>query len=239
MVRQPRRVAGKLSEPVIRDIADSIVTGEIEPGQALPPESVICEEFGVSRTVVRESLQRLAEKGLLSAQQGRGTIVTERSQWNLLDPVVLAAMVAHDDSLGILDEVALIRASLESEMAAAVAASASTVVVEELRARLDAQHAAVKKRQKFRDADLAFHQAIIDASGNRLGRAIARRLVGEALTSDRFHGDVDDTVVVATLDEHEAILEAIAARDPERARELMKSHVDIAWQRRRRPRASA
>ena len=59
---------------------------------ALPPEGVLCAQYAVSRTVVREATMALIEKGLVESQQGRGTIVRSRDHWNLLDPLVLGAL---------------------------------------------------------------------------------------------------------------------------------------------------
>ena len=119
--KERRIPAERLGISVVRDLVDSIVSGTAKPGETLPPEALLAAEFAVSRTVIRESIKRVEEKGLIQVEQGRGTIVSPTSNWNMLDPDVLDAMIAHDDSLGILDEVVSVRAGLEAEIAAAAA----------------------------------------------------------------------------------------------------------------------
>ncbi|WP_207211738.1 GntR family transcriptional regulator [Promicromonospora panici] len=70
-----------------------VVTEKYAPGTALPTAAVLCETFTVSRTVIREALTALAEKGLVAARQGWGTVVLDRESWRLLDPMVLRAPV--------------------------------------------------------------------------------------------------------------------------------------------------
>ena len=83
----------------------------------LPTEPALCEEFGFSRTVIREGLKLLEERGLVRVEQGRGTTVQPRSSWNLLDPVVLQIALEYDDDLSLLDDLISIRRVLEREMA--------------------------------------------------------------------------------------------------------------------------
>ena len=77
----------------------------------------------MSRTVIRESVKRIEEKGLVTVAQGRGTQAQPSTSWNILDPVVLSALVENDSSLGVLDELATVRSALEGSMSAEVAAA--------------------------------------------------------------------------------------------------------------------
>src|SRR3954471_18596206 len=113
---------GHLGVAVVRDLVQAIVTGSVAPGEILPPEATLSQQFAVSRTVIRESVKRLQEKGLVTVSQGRGTIVNEPSQWNVLDPDVLSTLVDHDETLVVLDELAIVRGSLEATMARAASA---------------------------------------------------------------------------------------------------------------------
>src|SRR6187399_1542405 len=84
--------AARLGVAVVHDLVTAIVTGEVPAGQSLPPEGVLSQTFGVSRTVIRESVKRIEEKGLVNIAQGRGTEVLPSDSWNVLDPVVLSAL---------------------------------------------------------------------------------------------------------------------------------------------------
>ena len=233
--KAPRIPAERLGIGVVRDLVDSIVSGAAKPGETLPPEALLAAEFAVSRTVIRESIKRVEEKGLIQVEQGRGTIVSPTNNWNVLDPDVLDAMIAHDDSLGILDEVVSVRALLESEMAAAAAAVITDEQIEELRESLERMRESVNDLVAFPVGDVHFHAVIMNASSSRLGSSISRVLVGAAMESQRYRGDLGLKYHQDTIDEHAAILEAIADRDVAGAHEAMRHHILVAWERRRPP----
>src|SRR6476620_8331959 len=88
-----REKAPRLGATVAAELVDAIGRGDLPAGTTLPPESVLCEQFAVSRTVIRESVKRVEEKGLVTVAQGRGTVVNQSRRWNVLDPDVLSALV--------------------------------------------------------------------------------------------------------------------------------------------------
>ena len=96
-VTRPTRHRPPLSVAVIEQLTHDIVTERYHPGTALPSAESLCETFRVSRTVIREATTSLAEKGLVAARQGWGTIVLDPSQWSLLDPMVLDALFQRAD----------------------------------------------------------------------------------------------------------------------------------------------
>lgn len=224
-----------LGVAVVDALVDAIVSGAVQPGDLLPPEGPLSDQFGVSRTVIRESVKRIEEKGLVTIARGRGTSVRPTSSWNILDQVVLTSLIKHDDSLGVLDELSVVRAQLESVMAADTAQQRSDLQLKELGEHLQRMREALHDEAVFRAADIAFHETVMSSSGNRLAESIARILFDRALESTRYHGvDPSDNFQV-TLDEHEAIFAAIAAREATKAQESMNRHILDAWQRRRLP----
>jgi hypothetical protein len=112
----PRRPA-RLGTAVTDALVERIVSGDLGPGTLLPTEPRLCEAFSVSRTVIREAVKILEQKGLVRIKQGQGTTVAKPDEWNLLDPVVLEASVRHDKDLRILDDLVEVRRVLESDMA--------------------------------------------------------------------------------------------------------------------------
>ncbi len=233
--KEPRIPAERLGIGVVRDLVDSIVSGAAKPGETLPPEALLATEFAVSRTVIRESIKRVEEKGLIQVEQGRGTIVSPTNNWNVLDPDVLDAMIAHDDSLGILDEVVSVRALLESEMAAVAASVVTDDEINDLRSSLEQMQQDIADLVAFPAGDILFHAIIMNISTSRLGASISRVLVGAALESRRYRGGFGDKYHQDTLDEHAAILKAISERDVAGAHEAMRHHILVAWERRRPP----
>lgn len=231
--------APRFGESVVAGLVDRIVSGAPGPGELLPTEPTLCEEFGVSRTIVRESVKRLQEKGLVRVQQGRGTTVTPFDSWNVLDPIVLDALIRHDASLGVLDELSVVRSQLESAMAGSLADSRTEMEVARMSAALEAMEAVRDDAAEFALTDVAFHRLLMDLSGNRLASTIARGLLDRARESRRYNGDLTPETAALTLAEHAGIVDAIRAGDRERAESAVRDHILDSWRRRRPPGARA
>ena len=231
----PKRPA-RLGMAVVDALLDRIVAGTLEPGTLLPNEPRLCEAFSVSRTVIREAIKILEQKGLVHVKQGQGTRVAMPDEWNLLDPMVLEASVRRDGDLRILDDVVEVRRVLESEMARQAAAKATAgdrAAIEEMKKLLDRLSAEVVTPDRHMLTDLQFHDVIMRASGNRLSRAIVRAIHSEARTSDRYIGYPKRTDCEASDVGHMQIYDRIAARDPEGAAAAMSEHILSSWLARR------
>ena len=233
----PRRTPiERIGTTVLRELVEQIVTGVHPPESTMPTEAALSEEFGVSRTVVRESMKRLQEKGMVTVAQGRGTSVNSRTSWNMLDPLVIDALVANDENLTVLDELSVVRAALEAEMAGAASQHSDAAGVERLRDALQAMADNIDDQAAFREADVHFHHVVMDLSGNSLAENIARVLIGHAVGSSRFTGHDPAQSFEMTLAEHGRITDAIAVRDAAESREAMSEHILGSWTRRRAPR---
>jgi DNA-binding FadR family transcriptional regulator len=228
-----RRQGGRLGSAVVAQLADDIVGGSYQPGSTLPTEADLGAAFGVSRTVVRESVKVLQDKGLVRIVQGKGTLVTDPRSWDMIDDVVLSAVVRHDDTLGILDELVMVRAALEREMAAEAAERASGGQQAAIVAAYAGMERSAADVAAFSEADVEFHDAVMDASGNRLARAIVTSIHGKARTTGRYHGSTSAQAVADTLAEHQRIMDAIGRRDAAAANAAMYAHITGSWARRR------
>ncbi|WGL50546.1 FadR/GntR family transcriptional regulator [Nocardioides sp. BP30] len=235
VVTERRSPTPMLGVAVVEDLVDAIVSGRLEPGTLLPPEGPLSEQFGVSRTVIRESVKRVEEKGLVTIARGRGTQVRPTSSWNMLDRTVLTSLIKHDDSLGVLDELSVIRAQLESVMAAEAARVRDADQLARLDAALRRMRETVDDQTAFRHADIEFHEVVMATSGNRLAESIARILMERALESWRYHGVDTADAFALTLSEHAAIHAAITEQDAVRAQDAMNGHIVESWRRRRLP----
>ncbi|MBZ5740969.1 FadR/GntR family transcriptional regulator [Nocardioides mangrovi] len=213
------------------ELVDDVVGGRYAAGSALPNEADLGARFGVSRTVVRESVKLLQDRGLVRSHQGVGTVVREFDAWDLIDDDVLSALVRHDESRAILDELVAVRAGLERDMAAATAGSGTDVA--EVRAAYERMAALREDPIAFGLADVAFHDAVMRLSGNRLGRVIVNRIHDKARTTERYHGAVTPEAVTRTLAEHAAVLAALEAADADAAGTAMHAHITGSWARRR------
>jgi DNA-binding FadR family transcriptional regulator len=227
--RRPRRLA----TAVIDELVDALVRGDYAVGASLPTEPALCDSFGVSRTVIREAVKALESMRLVSAQQGQGTRVRPLAEWDLANPAVLSALVRHDADYAILDDLIEVRRALESQMAAQAATNATQEQRALVTTRMKALDASLADPAAYQEADVAFHDAILAASGNRLGRAMIHNLTLEAFRSLRYVGDSDSEHLRLTNEAHQLVHDAVVGGDAERARRAMDDHILESWQRRR------
>jgi len=218
-----------LAAAVTAELVQRVVRGTYAPGTTLPPEPVLCETFSVSRTVIREAVKVLQEKGLVQVRQGSGTIVPAPAQGHMLDELVLGAVVAQDDSLAVLDDLVVTRRLLESDMANVAARAADEATVERLRALVDRMDELVDDHVPYEEHDRLFHDTIMETSGNRIARGVVKSLESQVINTARYVGRTERALCVASNLGHRRIYERIAAHDPPGAAEAMFTHITDAW----------
>ncbi|WP_380879334.1 GntR family transcriptional regulator [Sphingomonas sp. DBB INV C78] len=197
----------------------AIVVGDFA-ARAFPSEADILKEHGISRSVAREAMKMLTAKGLLGSRPKQGTFVRPEESWNLFDTDVLRWLLDRPVSIGLLRQFNELRVAVEPEAAALAAARASGEQLDTIRQGLDRMRAAEKGRDDALDADIAFHVAVLRASGNPFYIQF-RDMVGTALrVSIRFTNRIAGRT--ANIDEHEAVLDAIVAGDGDLARSSMR-----------------
>jgi GntR family transcriptional repressor for pyruvate dehydrogenase complex len=215
----------------MRVLIGEIASGRYPEGELLPRELDLAERFDVSRNVARECVRGLEERGLVSVRHGRGARVRPEHEWDRFDSDVLAALLGGPRAAGVLAEYLECRRILEVEAAGLAAARAGE-------AELDALSEAFKRMQLtaegardnpagerlYREADVAFHRAVVQAAGNPvlgqmtepIHRALSETFAALARPHMRFERG---------LPEHERILAAVRAGDPDEAREAMRAHI--------------
>lgn len=196
-----------LIDQVTNALGRDIVGGTPQAGFALPNEGEICARFGVSRSVVRESVSQLAARGMLTTHRRGGTRVTDRRLWNFLDPVLLSWTQQVDGIGSFLDKLFRLRIALEPAAAALAAELRDIQAISAIKAAFDAMARATDDFEEWIDADLRFRQAIYLATGNELfwpvGQLFADALrISFRLSSSHLHHQ-------HCLPEHEAVLVAI------------------------------
>lgn len=209
-------------------LGSRILGGAYPPGEALPREDELCRMLGVSRTSVREAVKVLSAKGLVEARRRGGVRVLPRSDWRLLDPVVLSWHPAIQDDEALLAGLLEARRIVEpaaAELAARRATAADLAGIERgydtMRAGIPHDLDAVCR------GDLAFHKAIIAASHN----VVLTSLGGMLDAALRATFMVTNPLMEAqsrALSAHRIVLEAIRVRDTAGAREGMNRLLDIA-----------
>ena len=192
----------------------AIVTGAYDDS-AFPTEAVLAEQYGVSRSVVREAVKMLGAKGLLTARPRKGTTIQPARYWNLFDPDVLRWLLERKFSVELLRQFTELRIAIEPAAAALAARTRDAAGLAGIEAGYDRMVAAEAGDDDSLDADIAFHVAILEACGNPFYRQF-RDVVETALrTSIRFTNRFVGRT--ADLDQHRAVLEAIERRDEEAA----------------------
>lgn len=218
-----------LAKAVAVELVQRIVRGQYPTDSALPAEPALCEAFAVSRTVVREAVKSLQEKGLVQIRQGTGTTVLSPASWNMLDELVLGASIDEDENLTVLDDLVVTRRLLESDMANVAARIADQSVLDRLGELVDLMDRLVDDTDSYHEHDREFHDTVMRASGNRIARAVVRSLQSQAANTARYVGRTERALCMASNRGHRRICERIAAHDPGGAAEAMFTHITEAW----------
>ncbi|WP_229480978.1 MULTISPECIES: FadR/GntR family transcriptional regulator [Mycolicibacterium] len=211
------------SQRVVAGLKDKILAGDLPPGHKLPSEAELIDEFGVSRTVVREAVTRLRAEGLVETFQGRGSFVLAVPEPTSFT-VESAAIRTHRDVLDMVD----FRLGVECEAAALAAARIDAPEADAVRAALAAFGTATPDDAV--EADFRFHRAVAAASGNRFYVDLVDSLgpMMIMLTRTRLgaeHSITDAAHAERVRREHEEIATAVIAREPDLARAAMRLHL--------------
>jgi DNA-binding FadR family transcriptional regulator len=215
-VNSPRGVHGQ----VLSDLGTQIVSGEIPPGEVLPREQVLREQYGVSRTLLREVFRVLQAKGLVEPRQGMGTQVLPRNHWKFLDEDVLGWMSVKGADSGFVQDLEEVRRIVEPSAARLAALRAEPEHLERMADALERMTNFAADLTKFSTADADFHAAILDAAQNAVLRETAGSIV-RAMAVRNAAVLRTSPAPLATIKEHREIYAAIAARDSDRAFEMM------------------
>ena len=217
---------GSRAAQVISNVKQMIATGELRAGDKLPIEKALAVKWGVSRGSLREGVRALAALGVLETRQGDGTYVTR------LDPMALLSPLGFYSELhqsGQSSDLLAVRRVLETESAALAAIRMSEAEIgrlEEILSSIDDVLASDDvDPESFIDADAEFHRIIAAASGNPALAALIESLVSRTLRARLWRAITERDSVGEAHAEHRDILTALRARDPERARIRMASHL--------------
>ena len=216
-------VAQRLSDRLAGRLIAQIDSGALSPGDRLPTEQQLAAAHGVSRTVVREAMHQLKSRSLVVARQGSGVFIAPAPQNQPLayDPSVL-------DSVQAVVHVIEVRRVLEGEIAALAAERATRMQIAQLRRSLKAIDTAVAEGRDGVAEDLAFHRVIGESTGNpqfRLLLGFLEQYLREGMRITRGNEARRGDFMQSVQQEHSAMVEAIAARDPAKARYHATRHI--------------
>lgn len=213
--------SSRLYEQIVEQIEQSVQRGDLKAGDQLPAERELAEQFGVSRTAVREAVKALREKGLVEAYPGKGTFITSGSSNPMRQSLDRMMRSANVDAKSSLVEV---REILEPEIAALAAARATEESLNSLREAVAVMDAAKRDPDAYIEADLDFHLELAEAASNPLILSLIDSIVG-VLREQRMRIFEVEGGPDRGQYHHKKILEAMERRDAEGAREAMRAHL--------------
>lgn len=226
-----RPAVTRLADVVANDLEQRILEGSLKPGDRLPPERALALELDVSRPSLREAIQKLVAKGLLVTKHGGGTVVTDRLEASFTDPWQ-ELLKGHPPLQGDLLE---FRHIIEGEAAMLATERATEADI----LRIDAAYAELEAAYANDDldacvaCDVAFHQAIAEASHNTLiGHVTASlmRVMYEHVRNNLVHLHQQPEQWQRIREQHRAIWQAIHERQPEHSRHVAHEHIDLVSQ---------
>ena len=206
---------------VVRQIEDRILAGELRPGDMLPAERVMAEQFGVSRTVIREATKALELRGLVEVQHGRGVMVVKPSADTVSESVVRFLKIEESPIWSLFE----LRSILEVEFAGLAAERRTDADIEALAQIFDNMTATLDRPTEYVEHDFEFHRVLAKAAHNPLFSLVLEPYV-TLMKEARRLGATAPNASKRSFGYHKPVLDAIKNRDVAKARRAMREHFD-------------
>src|SRR5438309_1725014 len=209
----------RLYQGIVEQIESLLEKGELRPGDQLPPERALAEQFQVSRASVREALRSLELLGVVETRAGGGTFVRRTGPEDLARPLSNLITRGHT-----LTDVIEVRGLIEPAIAASAARRILAGELVELRAILQRQAERVAANESYAEEDTRFHELIGQAARNEL-LVTMLGVIWDVLRSSREQWLQTNQRAHESLDAHRRILNALSAHEPEAARQAAAEHI--------------
>ena len=208
-------------------LGEAIVAGRYAPGASIPPEPLLCQELGVSRTVVREAVKSLIAKGLVTSGPKVGTRVLTSENWNWFDPDVIVWQSKSGLTPEFLRDLQDLRRVVEPAAVRMAAERATPEDILDIEAAYEGMRHAVEQGGDYVTHDLRFHQGLLRASRNRMLVQMSKALGALLRTSFEISTSRKDGPR-NSLPLHRAVLDAVIAHNPARAEKAIVVLIDGA-----------
>ena len=218
----------RLSDTIAEQLLEAIVAGRFSEGDILPSERELGDQFGVSRTVIREAIRALATRGVVEVQSGRGVRVIALDTASITEAM---SLLLRGESTIDFAKVHEVRMMLETHVAGVAAERGTVEELAELEALMDRWVAAGDDVAAASLLDVDFHRAIAKCAHNELYLVLLDSIAGALLENRRATLAIEHSNA-KVLGEHRAVVKAISEHDPEGARAAMQRHlhgVEEAW----------
>lgn len=213
---------GTTAEEVVTRLRDMIHSGELSPGDRLPPERDLAKLLGVSRPTLRAGIRSLATVGILQSRQGAGTFVAQRGESPTLDSSPLRMLSALHGFTS--DEMFEARLALEMSIAGLAAERATSEQMTLMAEEITGMYASLTEPEQYLVHDMKFHQTIAAASNNRILTSLMN-MVATILFDSRSKTVKRARDLKQSAEQHHNIYRAMRERDAESARRAMHDHL--------------
>lgn len=214
------------ADQILTSISKKLASGQLKTGDKLPAEAKLCEEYHVSRTVVREAIQQLKAIGVVKTITGSGSYITKGDLDGLKNSLEFySTMTADKDSwVDMLEMRILIESSCARNLASDRFSNKNLSI---LKNALLVMQNNIDSDSDFYKYDVDFHKKLIAAAGNKIYAAILTSLENLLLrfAKEAYEDDSSPNPNQKNYDEHKLIVDAIEDRNPDMAEEAMKNHL--------------
>lgn len=216
-----------LSRQAARSLINNILLGHFRPCEPLPSSGDLARKFEVSVPVIREALKIVATLGMIESHQGRVSRVSERAAWCDLSHEILAARLEIGAIDGIMRDSLELRRVIETEAAALAADRATDADLVAMRQQLAALDRSSDDPQAYAVHDVAFHDAVLRATHNRMFLQLIDSMRELLMLVRRISITASADRIPSSQEGHRVLFEAIVSKSPEAARKAMAEH--LAW----------
>jgi GntR family transcriptional repressor for pyruvate dehydrogenase complex len=224
-----RITKNSLSEAIAEQIIGLISSGDLHPGERLPSERELCQQFGVGRSSLREALSCLAIVGVLDVRVGDGTFIAQDGQKFIGRVFEWRVLTEQQDLENLLE----VRIALEADAAAYAATRGTEEQFQRLEKVLKEMQSSQNDPKKFAALDLDFHLIIAEASNNKLMHDLLTMIRGQLQQALTKIVSLPGGTRLA-CDTHKEIYDGVRKRDPQKARCHMKNAIQLALDRYRK-----
>lgn len=223
----PNSLSLNITQNLTNTLGLAIVRGEYQ--DALPSEAEICNEYGVSRSSTREAVKMLSAKGLIRSRPKQGIRIQPERFWNMFDSEVLKWILVSKPTLGLLREFLEVRVVVEPQAAALAATNASEDDLADLQTALSRIKDADTGFEDPLEADIAFHDALFNATGNRFFLQLIDFVSTALRVTIRYSHKVPG-IETPSAQTYENLCQAIVKRDSVAAENIMRASIERLMQ---------
>lgn len=229
----PKKIKHTIAHSVMNTLAKDIIQGVYDDVGMLPSENELSNIFSTSRTSVRDALQALSAKGMITIQPKKRCLLKDKAQWNYLDSDLLHWIAEIGINAELFEQLIVLRLMLEPNACAlaAINASGKDLACLEIALEMMCEAQNSSNSELYEEGDINFHQALLSASNNLFVLSLMEPLKQAMLLSFKQTQEPIASETYATIELHRHLLESIRMRDSKGASQAMTAIILSAAQK--------